>query len=159
MSCISVDNICPDINSTVEKLKAQFKILFSDDKYEPTEKIEFDGYLTAQGQRYFWGFGPSQDQSGWVFRLDFEHFDFKPEVDYLVGSGGFRALLVKGGSEMISGGNIREGIMRIKKIEPDGSQVEGQFRDVKAMGGRPDGSDMDPAYASSISFISKWQKT
>ncbi|KIF58083.1 hypothetical protein [Pseudomonas fluorescens] len=158
MHKISVDEIIPVDRVEVGKLVAEFKIALANSDFEPIKKIAFDGFHTIEGQRYFWGFGPTQDEKGWVFRLDFRHFDFKPGTDYNVGSGGFSALLVEGGELMISGGRISEGIMRIAEMEPHEGKITGKLINAKAEGGRPDGSDMDPAYAREINFEIKLEK-
>lgn len=146
-------DIAPTEALSSDNWKAKFEVELTDSEfYEVIRKVKIDGHFTAAGQRYFWGFNPEEAPNHWVFRLDFIHFNFQPGIDYKVGSGGFRALLIQGGNEMISGGWIVEGTMRIKEMDPDNGKVKGQFFNVRTEGGRPDGTVMDPAYARTINF-------
>ncbi|WP_423205366.1 hypothetical protein PGC34_11055 [Pseudomonas kribbensis] len=158
MEKVKVEEIFPVKRAEEENWGAKFKVELANSQFKPIRRIEFNGYFTGEGQRYFWGFGPTQDEKGWVLRLDFFHFEFRPGIDYKIGSGGFSVLLVEGGSLMISGGRAVEGIMRIDEMQPHEGRLQGTLLNVKAEGGRPDGSDMDPAYASVISFVSSWEK-
>lgn len=151
---ITVEQVLPS-QSGKDTWKAKFEIQLTDSGGKPIgEKLQFDGKFTGDGQTYFWGFGPEQNVEGWVFRLDFQRFDFVPGTPYSVGSDGFWALLIQGGSELISGGFVNGGTMRIDEMDPEHGQVRGRFENVVTeRGGRPDGSEMEPAYASSITFV------
>ncbi|MFJ5284219.1 hypothetical protein ACIP66_10255 [Pseudomonas sp. NPDC088429] len=151
---ITVEQVLP-ILSGKDTWKAAFEIQLTDSGGQPVgEKLQFDGKFTTDGQTYFWGFGPEQNTEGWVFRLDFQRSDFVPGVPYTVGSGGFWALLIQGGGQMISGGLVIGGTMHIDEMDPDHGRVRGRFENVVTeRGGRPDGSEMEPAYASRITFV------
>ena len=135
--------------------QAKFKIVLTDSEFkEVINEVKFGGRFTAEGQRYFYGYDREMHPDDWVLRVNFSHFDFKPNVDYPVGSGGFSALLVQGGNEMVSGGFIVGGTVRFIEMNPAEGKIHGQFTNAWTEGGRPDGSEMDPAYASIISFES-----
>lgn len=155
---VQKDDVEPTEPTANGDWKAKFEVELSDREFSPIGKFKINGRFTSEGQRYFYGFNPEAAPNHWVFRLDFSHFNFQAGVDYKVGSGGFGALFVQGGSEMISGGTIVEGTMRIKDMDPDKGIVKGEFINVKTEGGRPDGTDMDPAYAKSISFETVLEK-
>jgi hypothetical protein len=125
-------------SSSSDDWEAQFEIELSDRDFAvATSKVKVNGRFTASGQRYFYGFNPEDAPNHWVFRLDFGHVNFKPSVDYKVGSGGFSALLIQGGSEMISGGQFVEGTMRLKEVDFEKGIVKGEFINVRTEGGAP----------------------
>jgi hypothetical protein len=139
--------------------QAKFKIVLTDSEFkEVISEVQFGGRFTAEGYRYFYGYAPEMHPDDWVLRVDFSHFDFQLDVDYPVGSGGFSALLVQGGDNMISGGRIVGGTVRFIEMNPVEGKIHGQFTNAWTEGGRPDGSEMDPAYARIISFASNGKR-
>ncbi|MET0846669.1 MAG: hypothetical protein ABWY46_10770 [Pseudomonas sp.] len=131
---------------------AKIEVLLSKPDFSSIKKLEIDGHFKSEDPRYCYGFNEHDAPNHWVFRLDFAHFDFEIDVPYSVGSGGFGALLVRGGSEMLGGGFVVKGVMRITDKDPDKGILNGELTKVKTEGWRPDGEPMSPAYAAKISF-------
>ena len=133
--------------------KARFEIQLTKSDFDQVIKIiNFEGKFTKGDMGYFWGFGPEQNAEGWVFRNDFYSGDLKIGTTYEVGGEGFSGLLIEGGGQMISGGRIHTGKMILDKYSPEQGVVKGRYLKVVTKGGRPDGSELDPAYASYINF-------
>lgn len=154
---VEESDVKPVKSTASEKGNAKFYIELSEPDFSPIRKLKINGYFMSDGN-YFWGFNPEEAPNHWVIRIDFRHFNFDVDVDYKVGSGGFSALLIQGGEEMISGGWAINGTMRLEALDPDKGIIKGGFRHVETEGGRPDGSDMPPAYAKHIRFETVLEK-
>ncbi|MNF94457.1 hypothetical protein [Pseudomonas sp. IT-P74] len=159
MKTVITENIISDGFPMESDWQAKFKIVLTDSEFQNiVSEVQFGGRFTAEGQRYFYGYDREMQPNDWVLRVNFSHFDFELNVDYKVGSGGFSALLIQGGNDMVSGGFIVGGTVRFIEMNPVEGKIHGQFTNVWTEGGRPDGSDMDPAYARVISFASNGKR-
>lgn len=155
---IEKHDVAPPKQPAMDDWKAKFEVELSNPDFSPIKKLEINGFFTSEDPPYFYGFNEEAAPDHWVFRLDFVHFDFEVGVPYQVGSGVFWALFVLGGSEMLGGGRVVEGVMKITDKDPGRGILKGELTKVKTEGVGPDGELMEPAYANKISFRTVQEK-